>query len=217
MELAEYAPIGFILGLSSIDNTAKQVDINFFFRMFISKVGEKWQSFTQKFDVLYATKALPRNTKPFIVNSNFSLTKDDTFLFFNYDNLNLENFIETLRNISFGESKNNFSYYSLFKITSKIEIPYIYEITTSSNSLVSNLEHINATGLILCKKEEIPIINYFCNGLKNQASETLKFVDFTNYQNNPNQIVSIINQFDNDLIIVNYELDDCKNTLELKE
>ncbi|MBQ8473100.1 MAG: hypothetical protein IJ501_06320 [Bacilli bacterium] len=217
MELAEYAPIGFILGLSSIDNTAKQVDINFFFRMFISKVGEKWQSFTQKFDVLYATKAMPRNTKPFIVNSSFSLTKDDTFLFYNYDNLNLENFIQTLRNISFGTEQNNFSYYSLFKITSKIDIPYMYEITTSSNSLVSNLEHINATSLILCKKEEIPVINYFCNGLKNQASETLKFVDFTNYQNNPNQIVSIINQFDNDLIIINYELEEAKNTKELKE
>ena len=182
MELADYAPIGFILGLSSIDNTAKQVDINFFFRMFISKVGEKWQSFTQKFDVLYATKALPRNTKPFIVNSNFSLTKDDTFFFFNYDNLNLENFIETIRNISFGEFKNNFSYYSLFKVVSKIEIPYMYEITTANNSLVSNLEKINATGLILCQKDKIPIINYFCNGLKNAASETLKFVDFTNFK-----------------------------------
>ena len=41
IELGEIAPIGFILGLSSIDNTAKQVDLNFFFRMFISKVGEK--------------------------------------------------------------------------------------------------------------------------------------------------------------------------------
>ena len=48
--------------------------------MLISKVGEKWQSFTQKFDVLYATKALPWNTKPFIVNSNFELYGDDNYI-----------------------------------------------------------------------------------------------------------------------------------------
>ena len=35
MELAEYAPIGFIMGLSAIDNNAKQVDLNFFFKMLI--------------------------------------------------------------------------------------------------------------------------------------------------------------------------------------
>ena len=101
IELAEYAPIGFIMGLSAIDNTAKQVDLNFFFKMFISKVGEKWQSFKQKFDVLYGMKTLPRNTKPFIVNSNFELTKDDIFFFYNYDNINLTNFVDTLSAINF--------------------------------------------------------------------------------------------------------------------
>lgn len=217
IELAEYAPIGFILGLSSIDNSAKQVDMNFFFKMFISKVGEKWQSFTQKFDVLYATKALPRNTKPFIVNSNFSLTKDDTFFFFNYDNINLTNFVNTLSGITFGPEKNNFTYYSLFSVTSNLSIPYMYETTTSNNSLVSNLEKIKATGLVLCRQDQVGLINYFCNGLKNEASKTLSFVDFTNYENNPQGLVSIINQFTNDLIVVNYQIDDCKTTKELKD
>lgn len=217
MELATYAPIGFIMGLSAIDNNAKQVDLNFFFKMFISKVGEKWQSFTQKFDVLYATKTLPRNTKPFIVNSSFELSRDDTFFFFNYDNINLTNFINTLSSITFGSDKNNFSYYSLFSVISNLDIPYMYESTFSTNSLVSNLEKINATGLILCKSEQVGIINYFANGLRNEATKTLSFIDFTNYQDNPSQLVSIINQFKNDLIIINYEIDDSENTVKLKE
>ena len=65
MNLAEYAEIGFIMGIDSISNKAKQVDMNFFFKMFISKLGEKWQSFTQKFDVLYAMKKLQRETCKF--------------------------------------------------------------------------------------------------------------------------------------------------------
>ena len=133
IEFANIAPIGFIMGLSSIDNNAKQVDLNFFFKMFISKVGEKWQSFTQKFDVLYGTKVLPRDCKPFIVNSNFDLTPNDTFLIYNYDNINLTNFLNTLSSIHFGETKNNFSYYSLFNVTSNLTIPYMYEIITANN------------------------------------------------------------------------------------
>lgn len=216
IEMASYAPIGFIMGLSAIDNTAKAVDLNFFFKMFISKVGEKWQSFTQKFDVLYATRALPRNTKPFMINTNFELSKDDIFFFYNYDNINLTNFIDSLSGIAFGSEANNFSYYSLFNVTSNKQIPYMYNLETAKYSMVSNLESIKATGLVLCSNDKIPIINYFCNGLKNEATDTLKFVDITPYENNPTGIVSIINQFNNDLIIVNFDVDNVSTVDELK-
>ncbi len=217
MDLSNYAEIGFILGLDSISNSAKQVDMNFFFKMFISKVGEKWQSFTQKFDVLYAMKTLPRETKPFIVNSNFSLGINDTFLIFNYDNINLTSFIDTLSNINYGESKNNFSYYSLFSVTSNINIPHMYETEVAKNSMVHNLEKLNASGLILCKSDRVGIINYFCCGLKNEATNTLTFVDITKIENNPAGIVQVVNQFNKDLIIINYELGDCNTTKELKD
>ena len=217
MDLASYGEIGFVMGLNSISNEAKQVDLNFFFKMFISKVGEKWQSFTQKFDVLYAMKTLPRDTKPFIVNSNFSLEQNDTFFFVNYDTIDLTNFINTLNGISYGENKNNFSYYSLFTIKSALNIPHIYESIIATNSLVKNLESMNASGLIICKKEEVGVINYFCNGLKNETTKTLTFVDIKTIENNPNAIMSIINQVPRDLTIINYEIDDCTTTDELKK
>lgn len=216
MELASFAEIGFILGLDSISNTAKQVDLNFFFKMFISKVGEKWQSFTQKFDVLYAMKTLPRETKPFIVNSNFNLEKDDTFFFFNYDKIDLTNFINTLSGINYGGEKNNYSYYSLFHVESSLNIPYMYEPEVAKNSLVTNLEKLNAKGLIVCPKEQVTIINYFCNGLKNEATDTLSFVDLTPIQDNPQGIVQVVNQYDRDLIIINYDLNSIQSTVDLK-
>lgn len=216
MDLSGYAEIGFIMGLNSISNEAKQVDLNFFFKMFISKVGEKWQSFTQKFDVLYAMKTPPRETKPFIVNSNFNLGQNDTFFLMNYDNIDLTNFIATLSSISYGEVKNNYSYYSLFSVKSSLSIPYMYESTTANTSMIQSLEKLNATGLIVCKKEEIGVINYFCNGLKNEASNTLNFIDIKQIENNPTTLVQIVNQFEKDLIIINYELDNCTSTIELK-
>ena len=217
MDLSQYAEIGFIMGLDAISNNAKQVDLNFFFKMFISKVGEKWQSFTQKFDVSYAMKTSPRETKPFIVNSNFSLGQNDTFFFVNYDSIDLTNFINTLSNIKYGDIKNNYTYYSLFAIKSNLNIPYMYETTTSKTSMVKNLESLNATGLIMCKKEEVGVINYYSNGLKNEASNALTFVDITGIESNPNSIMQVINQFNKDLVIINYELNDCKSTVELKE
>jgi len=217
MELASYASIGFILGLSSIDNNAKQVDLNFFFRMFISKVGEKWQSFTQRFDVSKGTNVIPRDTKPFLVNTNFNLSKDDIFFFFNYDTINLINFVDTLSNINFGEEFNNFSYYSLFPVNSNKPIINLYNNSFSTNSLVKNLEYLDASSLIVCKKEEIGIINYFCNGLKNEVNERLSFIDINPYYTNPESIINVINKFPNDLIIINYELDDLESTVKLKE
>ena len=217
MDLSNYAEIGFIMGLNSISNNAKQVDLNFFFKMFISKVGERWQSFTQKFDVLYAMKNLPRETKPFIVNSNFTLDINDTFFFFNYDKLDLTNFINTLSGISYGETKNNYSYYSLFSITSNLNIPYIYEPTTSKKSLVSNLESLKANALIMCSKEKVNVINYFCNGLKNEGTNTLTFIDVNQIENNTQGIMQVINQFEKDLVIINYDLEIASSTDELKK
>ena len=217
MDLAEYAEIGFILGLDSISNEAKQVDMNFFFKMFISKVGEKWQSFTQKFDVLYAMKTLPRETKPFIVNSNFNLELNDTFLFFNYDKIDLTNFVNTLSNINYGETKNNYSYYSLFKVDSSINIDYMYDSKPANNSLVSNLEKLKASALIFTNRENVSILNYYCNGLNNTNTNTLTFVDIKPIENNPSSILATINQLNKDLTIINYDLEECNNTNEIKE
>ena len=217
MDLSNYAEIGFILGLDSISNNAKEVDLNFFFKMFISKVGEKWQSFTQKFDVLYAMKTRPRETKPFIVNSNFSLDINDTFMIFNYDNIDLTNFINTLSSIKYGDSRNNYSFYSLFAVTSNIAIPYMYELTTSPNSLVSNLTHLNAKALMFCNLDQINVINYYCNGLSNTTSDALTFIDMKQIEHDPNSIYNAIIQYDKELVILNYNLDDCTTTTEIKE
>ena len=217
MDLAGYAEIGFILGLNSISNDAKQVDMNFFFKMFISKVGEKWQSFSQKFDVLYAMKEIPYDTKPFIVNSNFSLEANDTFFIYNYDSIDLTNFINTLANINYGETKNQFTYYSLFPVTSSLNIPHIYEPVLANHSMVSNLESLGATALMFCNANQINILNYYCNGLKNAATSTLSFVDMKQVEKNPQLIYSTITKMNKDLTIINYNLDECSNTNEIKE
>ena len=93
----------------------------------------------------------------------------------------------------------------------------MYEQATSKYSIISNLESIKARGVILCDSSQVSIINYFCNGLKNEASDTLTFVDFKEYQDNPDSVVSVINQLDQDLIILNYEIDSIVETLKLKE
>ena len=217
MELNEVAPIGMITGLNSIDNQATQPDLNFYFRMFISKVGEKWQSFTQKFDVLYGMKTIPRATKPFLVNTNFDLTDKDTFMFLNYDSINLTNFIKTIDGIRFGDTPNQFSYYSLYPVISSKNISYMYEILPANNSMVKNLESLEANALIFCQKEEVNVINYFANGLRNETSKNLTFVDINPYLENKELLVKTINQLNQDLIIFNTKIDNTNKTQELKE
>ena len=92
----------------------------------------------------------------------------------------------------------------------------MYESSSANYCLVKNLESIQATALILCQKDKINVINYFCNGLKQEATNTITFVDIEPYVNNPQALVSVIDQFNNDLIILNFEVDDCKEVDELK-
>ena len=44
----------------------------------------------------------------------------------------------------------------------------------------------------------------------------MTFVDIKTIESNPNAIISVINQVPKDLTIINYEIDDCKTTDELK-
>ena len=88
IELNEEATIGLVFGLETMLNNNPVVELNFFLKMMISEVGEKWQSFSQKLDVSYKTKKSPTSIKPFVVNTGFSLGNDDLCMIWNYDNIN---------------------------------------------------------------------------------------------------------------------------------
>lgn len=216
VELGEYIKIGLVLGLNCISNNIPMTELNFFFRILISEIAEKWQSFSQKLDVCYGMKQIPSLVKTFVVNDGFSIGKDDIFFIWNYDQVDLTNFFNTLKQIKYGEQGNNFLFASLLPIVSNENINYILNYQLATNSLKSNMINLKAKTLIMTEKENINFINYYANGLENINDEHINFVDIGNYLFKPVELINIINQYDHDLMIINYNIEGVKNIEELK-
>ena len=218
IDISEYATIGMVLGLETILNSNPLVELNFFLRTLITEVGERWQSFKQKLDVSYGTKKAPTSIKPFVVNNGFSIGSNDDFLIWNYDNIDLSNFINGIRSINYGkEIQNDIHFYSLFPITYKENIPYILCYEKSSKSLLANMKGLNFKTLVLSDTKDINVINYYLNGLDNINNPDITYIDVSKVLYNVDSVVNIINTYPQELIIINYDITKCDTIEKLQD
>ncbi len=218
VELGDYARIGMVMGLASLGNNVSQVDMNFNIKVLLSEVGERWQSAKQKFDVAQSLKQAPILTKPFVINTGFKLGNEDQLFFWNYDTINLTNFLNTIRAVNYGaDYPNNITFKSLFPMKYDLEIPHILEAQKAELSLAKVCEKFGFKALVMAKKAQVNAINYYLNGLENVSNPNINYIEFDNYLYKDDEIVNVINNYDHELIIINYDIDDCKTVKELKE
>ena len=217
IELQGYATIGMVLGLSNLLNSTSQVDMNFFLRNMITELGEKWQSFKQKIDVNYGMKTAPILTKPFVVNTGFSIGNNDMFMIWNYDNVDISNFIDSVKSIDYKEVPNNIKFYSLFPITYKETIPFVLHFEVAKHSLASNMKGLGFKTVVMAKKSDISGINYYLNGMEMVNNPDITYIGIEDVLYNKEMMVSLINQYKQELIIINYDVIDTKSIEELKE
>lgn len=216
VEIGEMASIGMIMGLSNILNSNSTVELNFLLRNMITEMGEKWSSFKQKLDFSYGTKAAPSSVKPFVVNSGFSVGNNDLFMIWNYDNIDISNFIDGVRLIDYGKEKNNITFYSLFKINYKEEIKHILEFEVAKKSLATNMKGLSFKTMIMCERDEIQAINYYLNGLQMVNNPDISFVCLEDRILDPNTVVSVINSYPQELVVISYNIKDVTTIEELK-
>ena len=207
-----------VMGLAALGNNISQVDMNFNIKVLLSEVGERWQSFKQKFDVAQSLKQAPVFTKPFMVNTGFKMENEDTLFFWNYDTINLTSFLNTIRAVSYGEGyPNNIEFKALFPMKYDLEIPHILEPQKAEMSLAKACDTLGFKTLVMAKKANVNAINYYLNGLENVSNANINYIEFDNYLYKDDEIVNVINNYDHELIIINYDIDDCKTVKQLKE
>lgn len=217
IELGELATIGMVMGLSNLLNSNPQVEMNFFLRTMISEVGEKWSSFKQKLDFSYGTKSTPLSVKPFVVNSGFGINDNDIMMIWNYDNLDISNFINTVKAINYGDKPNTITFFSLFPITYKDKIPHILDFEVASKSLATNMKGLGFKSLIACEKEDINGINYYLNGLEMVNNPNISFVCLNDKLYDVPTMLSLINNYKQELLVINYNITNVKTVEELKD
>lgn len=217
IEFSGKAMIGMILGLTNILNSLPIPDLNFLLRNMISELGEKWQSFKQKLDVSYGTKSSPSTVKPFVVNTGFSVTNDDIFLMWNYDNVDLTNFINGVKSINYGDKPNQIKFYSLFPIKYSENIPYVLNFEVSQVSLASNMQGLGFTTLVMAEKDTINAINYYLNGMQMINNPNITYLGIEDILYNKDTMLKVINSYKQEFMIINYNVTHANNIEELQD
>ena len=217
IELGELASIGMVMGLLNLLNSNPQVELNFLLRTMISEIGEKWSSFKQKLDFSYGTKSAPLSVKPFVVNSGFGLSHDDLIMIWNYDNLDISNFMNSVKAINYGDKTNNITFFSLFPITYKESIPHILDFEVAKNSLATNMKGLGFESLIMCDRNEVNAINYYLNGLQMVNNPEISFVCLDDKKFDIGSVIGVINSYKKDLLVINYNITNVTSVEELKE
>ena len=197
--------IGIIVGINSLIAQ----NLTSLMNMFKNEVGEKWKEITKKINYLETSKIQPKDVKEFYMNEGFKFDVNDSFFFFNYEYLDISNFILNISSVN-----NVKDYCSLFGMNG-IKYP-MFAYPSSGISMNNSLNKIGAKTLILSNSDNIKQINYYCNGLQNIVSDNICFAK-TDNGINPNYLKAIIRDSNYDLIIINYQLDNVTTVPELNE
>ena len=217
IELEGMASIGMVMGISNILNSSPLTELNFLLRNMISEMGERWSSFKQKLDVSYGTKSAPNLVKPFVVNEGFGLANNDSFLIWNYDNVDLTNFISGIKSINYGNVANTIDFNSLFPVIYKEKIPFILNFEVAKTSLAVNMKGLGFKSLVICEREDVNSINYYLNGLEMVNNPNITYVCLDNEKYNPGAVVNVINSYPNEFVIINYDITGANTIEELKD
>lgn len=198
--------IATIIGLNSLKG-----DLTQYMNMLTKQVGERWVELEKKFVALTNTKTAPNDVKEFYMKEGFKIQPDDTYLFFNYDNIDINNLLANLTKINSIDKM-----YSMFPIKG-IKYP-MFAFPVSSTSLVNSLNSIEAKALIFTEANYMGYINYYCNGLSSANSENLNFSKIDDsLLLDKNKLDYIIKNTTQELLIFDYHVENCTTADELKD
>ena len=213
-EIGNNVKIGIIGGA---DNNLLYKDFN---KMLVAESGEKWKDITKKVSTLYDTRTIPSQTRVFALNDGFALNDNDSILFFNYSNINVTPYTkelieQRLRQLNLGTIK----FYSLFPVKSEnVNIPHLYDYAVSSTYTLNSLKSIGAKCMVMAKKDYCININNYLTGLRNIFDNDLKYMPTDNgFIYDGPTLLNVISSLKEELVIVNFEIDDCKTVEEIKD
>ena len=207
--------VGIICGEEYLKNTNASKD---FIKMLVVESGEKWKEINKKLDVLVDSKTRPIDARVFAFDNGFELNNSDSLFFFNYTNVDITMFTKELISQKYKElDLSTIKFYSLFGVSCEnLNVPHLFEYGVSSTYLLNSLKSINAKCLVMDKKDKCSNINYFLTGLRNNVDADLKYMPTdNNFIYDTNTLVNLLNNISQELIIINYDLDDCKTIEEI--
>ena len=178
--------------------------------MLQNQVGEKWREISKKFTSLQNSKIAPNDVGEFIMNEEFKFEANDSLFFFNYKQSDMTNLIANI-----GKFVDCSKTFSLFPING-IKYPML-AFPKSGISFVNSFKKTNGKALVVANSNRINKINYYLTGLQQVIPENISYVKSDNdFLDNVDNLKAIIED-DFDLIIMEYNVDECNTIPELND
>lgn len=214
-EMGSNVKVGIVTGENNMNSLLPVKDV---VKSFVTEMGEKWKDFSKKLNVFIQTKETPNTARTFAANYGYRLEENDQLLFFNYSNISIDLFKNELAAQRFRNfDMSTLGFYSLFPVKCAVQIPFMYNYALASNCFLNSLKSINARCLIMDKKDNCPIINYYLTGLRNSVDDCLKYAPTDDgVVLDPARLIETLKKYDKELIIINSKIDDAKTVEELK-
>ena len=216
-ELGVNVKIGIITGEENLGNVLAFKEV---IKTLVTEYGEKYKEIGKKIESQVQSKIPPSKTRTFALSYGFGFDDYDKVLFFNYSNVDVSNYKKELELQRFRKlDTTTIQYFSLFPVKSEQQIPFMYNYAVASSYALNSLKSINAKCLVFDLKEKCPFINYYLTGLKNEVDPNLKYMPTDDgFIYNKDLVISNLDaQKDKDIIILNYDISDCKTVEDLKE
>lgn len=215
-EISQRVKIGLVSGSDYLCDSLAFKD---FIKSLLTEYGEKWKDISKKIEVQIQMKMTPNNTRTYAVNYGYRIEEKDQVLFFNYSNVDVNNYMNELSIQTYRQfDLSTIKYYSLFPVKCDTQIPFMYNFAVSSSYALASLKSINAKCLIMDLKNNCSYINYYMTGLRNDVDDDLKYLPTDdNFIYDANKLIETIESGDKNIYIVNYDISNVKNVNEMNE
>ncbi len=159
-ELAEYCKVGMVVGCDNINSD----DI---LRAYYRELGEHWNESEKKFNILEKEVVPPEKAGVFIITGGFSLKENDSVVFMNYDDVEMERFYSDF-------TKMPTKLFSLYPF--KEEMPFMFKKENDgSMGFASIVEMHGIKILTLTNEARINDINFYLNGMQKKKSPNIDY------------------------------------------
>lgn len=189
-EMSEYCKIGMVVGSKRIDDD----DVR---RAFYRELGEHWNESNKKFAILKKEIVNPEDAGVFIITGGFALKENDSVLFINYSNVQMDKFYADF-------TKVPVKLFSLYPMRN--DIPYMFKKDDEKTVFfASQCEKFNIRILHLTTESRINDVNFYLNGMQKVKSPNITYaVNDTSLFVSKDAVIKLIEESDYEGYIIDY-------------
>lgn len=181
----------------------RTINHDLYLKLIMYENGERWPDYNRKLNFSKQQEIIPRDLNPFYMNPGFKISDTDIALFMNYEDVDCDKFIDSIKNIKL---------YSLFPMKTHEYAFSIYEELEPTNYFTKILEDNNLKCLIITTEDRISSINFNLHGLKDAKSNNIDYMLL-----DKNMDLLAIIKSDYQYFIFDYDIESFQEVRKLKE